>query len=115
MKTEYYTNKWLRKLEIVSLVVAIIATPLLFIGGVVLSFYSPNPQSTKNTIVFVCVMMFFGTIFTLDLIFGNSLKHYIYQQETKDDVIVARLLSSIFVFGDFILYIWLFIAFSSFS
>ncbi len=115
MKTEYYTTEWLRRLEIVLLVVAIIATPLLFIGVAVMIVLSPVSQSNKDINALIGVFMFFTTIFTLDIIFGISLKHYINHQETRNDVIVARLLSSIFVLGDFILYIWLFIAFLSFS
>ena len=108
MKTNDYTTKWLRRYEIVSLVVAIIATPLLFIVLAVITIYSSVSQSTKNIITLIGVIMSIGTIFTLDFIFLNSLKHYVYYQETRDDQIVARLLSSIFVLGDFILYILLF-------
>ena len=115
MKSEYYTNRWLRKLEIVSLVVAIIATTLVFIGAAVMVLYSASPQSTKYINAFICAIASIGTIFTLDIIFGISLRRYVFHLETRDDVIVARFLSSIFVLGDFILYIWLFIAFLSFS
>ena len=110
MKTEYYTTKWLRKLEIVSMVVAIIATPLIFIVLAVMALYSPVPQKGSNIIALIGVIMFFTTIFTIDLIFWFTLKHYLYHQEIREDVIRARL-SSIFVLGDFVLYILLYILF----
>ena len=109
MNSEYYTTKWLRKLEIFSLLVTIIATPLFFIVLAVLAFYSPGPNGINYVVVFIGVIMSIATIFTIDILFGSILKHYIYHQEERRDVVGARV-SSIFVFGNIMLYIILFIA-----
>ena len=103
MKTEYYTNKWLRKVEIVAMVVATIFPPLPLFFLAIKDLQSSGSISSNFIIGIALIISGLTYLIFFGIIFGNSFKHYIYHQETRDDVIIARvspllILGSIFVF-----------------
>ena len=107
MKTEYYTNKWLRRLEIVSMVGATISTPLKFL---VLGIQALQSSGSNNDLFSSGIVMIFIGLSGLILfgyMFGSSFKHYIYHQETRDDVLLARF-SFILFLGPIITYFIIF-------
>ena len=99
MKTEYYTTKWLRRLEMASLINFFLIIPLLFfVMAIQISFFLPPEYVNYTagiTLALVAIFLFF--------IFGKisviPLKHYVQHQEKRDDVIKARLFFA-FIFGD---------------
>lgn len=100
-KTDYYTNKWLRWLEMVLLVLAIIFFPLpIFIIAINLLQSSNSSDKGPGNVMFIVGL---SALILFGLLLGNSLKHYLYHQETRDDVLIARL-SPFLIFGSLYVY-----------
>ena len=99
MKTEYYTTKWLRMLELVSLIHTIFGLPIiLFVTAIQFSILVP-PEYVNNYASFILVLGALLLLFGFGIMFADPLKHYVQHKEKRDDVIKARL-SFAFIFVD---------------
>ena len=103
MKTEYNTTKWLRWLEMVAMVVTILGTSSPFFVMAVISLRSSGLNSNNYTNAIITLLTGIMLLFIVGIIFGSILKHYIYHQETRNDVMWARG-SSILIFGDILIF-----------
>lgn len=113
MKTEYYTTKWLRRLEMASLIQSIVGTPLLLFVMALQFFILVPPEYLNYKLGFALIFGALAFLFGFGIIFGIPLKHYIYHQEKRDDWATA-IMSFIFIFVDIFLVLLILWGISSF-
>ena len=107
MKTKYHTNRWLRTLYIVGMMIAPISLSLPFFFGTIYNYQtaSSNGNSTIYQPYTGTIVLFFGTIvilISLGFFFGKGLKSYVNHQVTRDDVIVLRMFYFAFILASLI-------------
>ncbi len=110
MKTEYVTNRWIRILDMIGMVIAPIIFSLPLFLWAIQAYQTASSTGTNydGAILFILIALVFLIGFGLWILI--PLKHYVYHQETRDEVVVARIFYSGAILGG-LMVIYLFFIF----
>lgn len=112
MKTEYITNRWLRMLDIVGMVIAPISFTLPFFLVAIQRYQTATFTGTNYNDVIFLILLALGILLLLGFGFRRPFKSYVNHQETRDDVILVRILYSGFILGSLIIIFLFFLSIS---
>ena len=104
MKTEPFSNRWLRILDMVGMVIAPISVSLPFFFGAILFYQEARSNGTSYTYAIVLFLGALSLLIILGYMFGGAFKSYVNHQATRDEVKAFRMGYSIFILASLIVY-----------
>ena len=105
MKTDNYPQGWVRRLDLVGMVLAPLSVSVPIFLWAILIAASAGPNGISSYVVaFVSFLVGLGILIIFGRYFRQALKSYVSQQVTRDDLLTFRIAYSIFILASLITY-----------